>query len=298
MKLYAVIHVIPEAGDSWVEIEGYRDTKCEFFMDHKLASKHAMQLLQSFEQDDMVLRIYHPRDDLWYGFIETEEHSYWDDADARWKPGLDPDLADPLDNVGPPVCTVTIITLDEPYTSHRPSSTEHVTQEQICRFGKGVRSLSQWLVWDGGDYGGLHAPNWWLPVPHLVVVNDGVVEYERPTLHRNIDVSDWDVSELQRLTEAMNLSAEQVLACPVIYFPLTLDLIARVAQDVQDLNGFDIAPDGQTLQPRHPTCDLAYQMDKLTDFIHCVCNGDHAHINLHEYIVHAFRVPKPWELEN
>ena len=94
MKQYAVIHGVCGI---W---EGYSDTDCEFFTDHKLATKHVWQLLKTFEEDDMVMQFDHPKDDLWYYHMDTEGDGDLETATQ---------------------CIITIITLD---MSNRSDSTE------------------------------------------------------------------------------------------------------------------------------------------------------------------------------
>ena len=96
MKIYAVIHGVCGI---W---EGYSETDCEFFSSHEAATKHAKQLVQCFEDDDMTMQIDHPQDDLWY---------YHQDRDGSG------DIEDATQ------CVITIITLDNPY---RRDTTEHV----------------------------------------------------------------------------------------------------------------------------------------------------------------------------
>ena len=60
------------------------------------------------------------------------------------------------------------------------------------------------------------------------------------------------------------------------YFPLCMSLVARVASDVQEMNG-----------------DRDHHMDQLTDFISAVYYRDHALIDCDDYVMHAFRIPKP-----
>ena len=94
MKQYAVIHGVCGI---W---EGYSETDCEFFTDHKSATKHVWQLLKTFEQDDMVMQYDHPKDDLWYYHMDTEGDGDLETATQ---------------------CIITIITLD---MSNRSDSTE------------------------------------------------------------------------------------------------------------------------------------------------------------------------------
>ena len=60
------------------------------------------------------------------------------------------------------------------------------------------------------------------------------------------------------------------------YTPLCMSLVARVASDVQEMNG-----------------DRDHHMDQLTDFISAVYYRNHAIIDVDDYVMHAFRIPKP-----
>ena len=60
MKQYALVHGVCGI---W---EGYSETSCDFYDDLDVARKHAGQLVKTFEEDDYVIQIDHPEDDLWY----------------------------------------------------------------------------------------------------------------------------------------------------------------------------------------------------------------------------------------
>ena len=60
------------------------------------------------------------------------------------------------------------------------------------------------------------------------------------------------------------------------YTPLCMSMVARVASDVQEMNG-----------------DRDHHMDQLTDFISAVYYRNHAFIDCDDYVMHAFRIPKP-----
>ena len=174
MKQYAVIHGVCGI---W---EGYSETDCEFFTDHKSATKHVWQLLKTFEQDDMVMQFDHPKDDLWYYHMDTEGDGDLETATQ---------------------CIITIITLD---MSNRSDSTE-----------------SCWLTWDQLD-----------------------------------NCQAWD------------------------YQPLCMSLVARVASDVMDND------------------QSTHGLEQLTDFISSVYYRSHAFIDVDDYVMHAFRIPKPKDSDN
>ena len=59
------------------------------------------------------------------------------------------------------------------------------------------------------------------------------------------------------------------------YTPLCMSLVARVSSDVMD--------NDQSVQG----------LEQLTDFISSVYYGNHAFIDVDDYVMHAFRIPKP-----
>ena len=81
-------------------------------------------------------------------------------------------------------------------------------------------------------------------------------------------------------TEHMWLTWNQQDACEAWdYTPLCMSLVARVASDVQDNTG-------------KYTCHETY-MYQLTEFISDVYYRNHAFIDIDDYTMHAFRIPKP-----
>ena len=83
-------------------------------------------------------------------------------------------------------------------------------------------------------------------------------------------------------TEHMWLTWDQLDATQAWdYTPLCMSLVARVASDVQEMNG-----------------DRDHHMDQLTDFISAVYYRDHAFIDCDDYVMHAFRIPKPKNQNN
>ena len=87
MKQYALVHGVCGI---W---EGYSETSCDFYDDLDVARKHAGQLVKTFEEDDTVIQIDHPEDDLWY--------YHMDDGSGDMEYATQ--------------CIITIITLDNPY---------------------------------------------------------------------------------------------------------------------------------------------------------------------------------------
>ena len=86
----------------------------------------------------------------------------------------------------------------------------------------------------------------------------------------------------RRGTESCWLTWDQLDNCMAWdYQPLDMSLVARVASDVQEMNG------------NNSFCDRDHHMDQLNDFISSVYYRDHAFIDLDDYSMHAFRIPKP-----
>ena len=60
------------------------------------------------------------------------------------------------------------------------------------------------------------------------------------------------------------------------YTPLCMSLVARVSSDMQDAGG-----------------DAYHIQEQLNDFIQSVYYRSHAFIDVDDYVMHAFRIPKP-----
>jgi hypothetical protein len=81
-------------------------------------------------------------------------------------------------------------------------------------------------------------------------------------------------------TEHMWLTWDQQDTCQAWdYTPLCMSLVARVSSDVMDNTG-------------KYTCYETY-MYQLTEFIQSVYYRSHAFIDIDDYTLHAFRIPKP-----
>ena len=89
-------------------------------------------------------------------------------------------------------------------------------------------------------------------------------------------VIEIDMSNRSGSTESCWLTWDQQDTCPAWdYQPLCMSLVARVASDVMDN---DPSPHG---------------LEQLTDFISSVYYRSHAFIDIDDYTMHAFRIPKP-----
>jgi len=90
-------------------------------------------------------------------------------------------------------------------------------------------------------------------------------------------VIEVDMSNRSDSTESCWLTWDQLEADQAWdYTPLCMSLVARVSSDVMD-----------------STSDAVDALEQLTDFIQSVYMGNHAFIDVDDYSMHAFRIPKP-----
>ena len=83
-------------------------------------------------------------------------------------------------------------------------------------------------------------------------------------------------------TEHMWLTWDQQDACPAWdYTPLCMSLVARVSSDVHDNSNGDMA--------------MCYGLTQLNEFISSVYYRNEAFIDVDDYVMHAFRIPKKFE---
>ena len=93
-------------------------------------------------------------------------------------------------------------------------------------------------------------------------------------------IIELDMSNRSDSTESCWLTWDQQDASPAWdYFPLCMSLVARVSSDVMDNTG-------------KYTCHET-NMYQLTEFISAVYYRKHAFIDIDDYTMHAFRIPKP-----
>ena len=113
-----------------------------------------------------------------------------------------------------------------------------------------------------------------------VAENDASVEVFRIV---EVDTSRYEGSGT---TEHMWLTWDQLDACVAWdYNPLCMSLVARVTSDVMDNTNDD-----------HPTQAL-HDMAQLGEFISAVYYRNEAFIDIDDYTMHAFRIPKKLEKE-
>ena len=89
-----------------------------------------------------------------------------------------------------------------------------------------------------------------------------------------------DLSNRSDSTESCWLTWNQLDATQAWdYTPLCMSLVARVSSDVMDNTG--------------KYTDYALTLQQLTEFISAVYYRKHAFIDVDDYTMHAFRIPKP-----
>jgi len=89
-------------------------------------------------------------------------------------------------------------------------------------------------------------------------------------------VIELDMSNRSGSTESCWLTWNQLDSCQAWdYHPLCMSLVARTASDVMDYD------------------QSVHGLEQLTDFISSVYYGSHAFIDVDDYVMHAFRIPKP-----
>ena len=94
-------------------------------------------------------------------------------------------------------------------------------------------------------------------------------------------IIELDMSNRSDSTESCWLTWDQIESTQAWdYFPLCMSLVARVTSDVMDN------------QSDFPTQAL-HDMAQLGDFISAVYYRKHAFIDVDDYVMHAFRIPKP-----
>ena len=96
-------------------------------------------------------------------------------------------------------------------------------------------------------------------------------------------IIELDMSNRSDSTESCWLTWDQLDASPAWdYFPLCMSLVARVSSDIND------GVSGES----HKTFD-PWVVEQLNDFIQSVYYRNHAFIDVDDYVMHAFRIPKP-----
>ena len=73
------------------------------------------------------------------------------------------------------------------------------------------------------------------------------------------------------------------------YTPLCMSLVARVSSDIQD----NTRPVRMASTGKYTPDDGGYNLEQLTEFISSVYYRNYAFIDIDDYTMHAFRIPKP-----
>jgi len=117
-------------------------------------------------------------------------------------------------------------------------------------------------------------------VPSDMTHDDYVAEYGDDISVEVFQVIELDMSNRSDSTESCWLTWDQQDTCQAWdYFPLCMSLVARVSSDVMDNTG-------------KYTCHET-NMYQLPEFISAVYYRNHAFIDIDDYTMHAFRIPKP-----
>ena len=114
-------------------------------------------------------------------------------------------------------------------------------------------------------------------VPSDMTHDEYVAEYGDDVSIEVFQVIELDMSNRGESTESCWLTWNQLEGKQAWdYTPLCMSLVARVASDVMDT-----------------TTDAINNLEQLTEFISAVYYRNHAFIDVDDYVMHAFRIPKP-----
>ena len=117
-------------------------------------------------------------------------------------------------------------------------------------------------------------------VPCDMDLDDWVAEKGDDVSVEVFRIIELDMSNRSDSTESCWLTWDQQDASPAWdYFPLCMSLVTRVSSDVMDNMG--------------KYTDHENNMYQLNDFIQSVYFRNHAFIDVDDYTMHAFRIPKP-----
>jgi hypothetical protein len=117
-------------------------------------------------------------------------------------------------------------------------------------------------------------------VPSDMTHDDYVAEYGDDVSVEVFQVIEIDMSNRSDSTESCWLTWDQQDTCQAWdYFPLCMSLVARVSSDVMDNMVYER--------------EAQHNLEQLTEFISAVYYRNHAFIDMDDYSMHAFRIPKP-----
>jgi len=127
------------------------------------------------------------------------------------------------------------------------------------------------------DYENYHAC-----VPSDMEHDDYVAEFMDDVSVEVFRIIELDMSNRSDSTESCWLTWDQLDATQAWdYTPLCMSLVARVSSDVMA-----------------STSDAVDGLEQLTEFISAVYYRNHAFIDVDDYVMHAFRIPKPKDSDN
>ena len=125
------------------------------------------------------------------------------------------------------------------------------------------------------DYEDYHAC-----VPSDMEHDDWVAENGDDVSVEVLRIIELDMSNRSDSTESCWLTWDQQDTSPAWdYFPLCMSLVARVSSDVMDNMVYER--------------EAQHNLEQLTEFISSVYYRNHAFIDVDDYVMHAFRIPKP-----
>ena len=130
-------------------------------------------------------------------------------------------------------------------------------------------------------------------VPSDMDHDDYVAEHMDDVSVEVFSVIEVDVSRYEGsgTTEHMWLTWDQLDACVAWdYNPLCMSLVARVSSDVM--------PRMQSCWSDHAKTQALHDMAQLGEFISAVYYRNEAFIDVDDYVMHAFRIPKTFETKN
>ena len=120
-------------------------------------------------------------------------------------------------------------------------------------------------------------------VPSDMTHDDYVAENGDDVSVEVFSVIELDMSNRSDSTESCWLTWDQLDATQAWdYTPLCMSLVARVSSDIND------GVSGESRKTFDP-----WVVDQLNDFIQSVYLRNHAFIDVDDYVMHAFRIPKP-----
>ena len=118
-------------------------------------------------------------------------------------------------------------------------------------------------------------------VPHDMDHDDWVAENGDDVSVELFRIIEVDMSNRSDSTESCWLTWDQIEASPAWdYFPLCMSLVTRVSSDLHDNAYGD--PDA-----------MHEAFTGLNEFVSSVYLSNHAFIDCDDYVLHAFRIPKP-----